>query len=43
MDVVLEALRLWRDRRRKKRDALLKFARMRHVERTMRPYLAVLS
>jgi predicted transcriptional regulator of viral defense system len=43
MDVVLEALRLWRDRRRKKRDALLKFARMRHVERTMRPYLEVIS
>ena len=39
MDVVLEALRLWRERRRKKLDALLKYARMRHVERSMRPYL----
>lgn len=39
MDVVLEALRLWRERRRKKLDVLLKYARMRHVERTMRPYL----
>ncbi len=39
MDVVLEALRLWRERRRKKFDALLKYARMRHVERAMRPYL----
>ena len=39
MDVVLEALRLWRERRRKKLDALLKYARMRHVERAMRPYL----
>ena len=39
MDVVLEALRLWRERRRKKLDVLLKYARMRHVERSMRPYL----
>jgi predicted transcriptional regulator of viral defense system len=39
MDVVLEALRLWRERRRKKLDALLKYARLRHVERAMRPYL----
>jgi predicted transcriptional regulator of viral defense system len=38
-DVVLEALRLWRERRRKKLDVLLKYARMRHVERAMRPYL----
>ncbi|MBK8938828.1 MAG: type IV toxin-antitoxin system AbiEi family antitoxin domain-containing protein [Polyangiaceae bacterium] len=39
MDVVLEALRLWRERSRRKLDVLLKYARMRHVERTMRPYL----
>ncbi len=39
MDVVLEAMRLWRDRRRRKLDALLKYARMRRVERAMRPYL----
>ncbi len=39
MDVVLEAMRLWRERRRKKLDVLLKYARMRHVERAMRPYL----
>ena len=39
MDVVLEALRLWRERRRKKLDVLLTYARMRHVERAMRPYL----
>lgn len=39
MDVVLEALRLWREHRRKKLDVLLKYARMRHVERSMRPYL----
>jgi predicted transcriptional regulator of viral defense system len=39
VDVVLEALSLWRDRRRKKLDVLLRYARMRRVERTMRPYL----
>jgi predicted transcriptional regulator of viral defense system len=39
MDVVLEALRLWRERRKKKLDVLLKYAHMRHVERAMRPYL----
>jgi predicted transcriptional regulator of viral defense system len=43
MDVVLEALRLWRERRRKKLDALLKYARIRHVERAMRPYLEAMS
>jgi predicted transcriptional regulator of viral defense system len=43
MDVVLEALRLWRERRRKKQDVLLKYARMRHVERAMRPYLETMS
>jgi predicted transcriptional regulator of viral defense system len=42
-DVVLEALRLWRERRRKKLDALLKYARMRHVERAMRPYLQAMQ
>jgi len=39
MDVTLEALRLWRERRKKKLDVLLKYARMRHVEQAMRPYL----
>jgi predicted transcriptional regulator of viral defense system len=43
MDVVLEALNLWRERRRKKLDVLLKYARMRHVERAMRPYLEAMS
>lgn len=43
MDVVLEAMRLWRERRRKKLDVLLDYARMRHVERVMRPYLEALS
>jgi predicted transcriptional regulator of viral defense system len=42
MDVVLEALRLWRERRRKKLDVLLKYAHMRHVERAMRPYLEIM-
>jgi hypothetical protein len=36
---VLEVLRVWRERRRKKLDVPLKYARMRHVERAMRPYL----
>lgn len=43
MDVVLEALRLWRERRRKKLDALLKYARARHVERALRPYVEAMS
>lgn len=43
MDVVLEALRLWRERRRRRLDVLLKHARMRHVERAMRPYLEAMS
>lgn len=43
MDVVLEALRLWRERRRKKLDVLLKYARMRHIERVLRPYLEVMQ
>lgn len=42
MDIVLEAMHLWRERRRKKLDALLKYARMRHVERAMRPYLGAM-
>lgn len=39
MDIVLEALRLWTERGRRKLDVLLKYAHMRHVERTMPPYL----
>lgn len=39
MDVALEALRFWRERRKRKLDVLLKYARMRHVERAMRAYL----
>ena len=39
MDVFLEALRFWSGRRDRKVDALLRCARMRHVERGMRPYL----
>jgi|JI10StandDraft_1071094.scaffolds.fasta_scaffold602526_1 hypothetical protein len=37
MDVPLEAPRLWRERRTKKLDVLLTYARMGHIERTMRP------
>ena len=43
MDVALEALRLWRERRKKKLDVLLKYARMRHVEQAMRPYLEAMQ
>lgn len=43
MDVALEALRLWREQRKKKLDVLLRYARMRHVEQVMRPYLEVMS
>jgi len=43
MDLVLEALRIWRERRRKKLEVLLKYARMRHVERAMRPYLEAMQ
>jgi len=43
MDVVLEGLRLWRARRRRKLDVLLNYARMRHVERAMRPYLEAMA
>lgn len=39
MDIVLEALRLWRESRRKKLDVLVKYARLRNVEKAMRPYL----
>lgn len=39
MDVFLEALGLWRERRNQRLAALLVYARMRHVERGMRPYL----
>ncbi len=43
MDVVLEALRLWRECRKKKLDVLVKYARLRHVERAMRPYLEAMQ
>lgn len=39
MDTVLEALRLYAERRRPKVDEILKFARVCRVERVMRPYL----
>ena len=42
MDVVIEALRLWRQRRKRKLDLLLKYARMRHVERGLRPYIEIM-
>jgi predicted transcriptional regulator of viral defense system len=42
MDVALEALRLWRARRRKYLPALLLHARQCRVEKVMRPYLEAL-
>jgi predicted transcriptional regulator of viral defense system len=42
MDVVLEALKLWRERRGRHVQALLTHARHCRVERVMRPYLEAL-
>jgi predicted transcriptional regulator of viral defense system len=42
MDVVLEALKLWRERRGRHLQALLTHARHCRVERVMRPYLEAL-
>ena len=42
MDVVLEALKLWRERRGRNVQALLEHARHCRVERIMRPYLEAL-
>ncbi|OQX32407.1 MAG: transcriptional regulator [Candidatus Sedimenticola endophacoides] len=39
MDVVLEALKLYRSQRRVNRDALIKYARICRVEKVMRAYL----
>lgn len=41
MDVVLEALDLYRKRRRADYDRILKYARICRVEKVMRPYLEV--
>jgi predicted transcriptional regulator of viral defense system len=43
MDVALEALKLWRERRPGKLDVLMKYARIRRVERALRPYLEILT
>jgi predicted transcriptional regulator of viral defense system len=42
MDVVLEALRLWKERRAKKVETLLMHARQCRVEGVIRPYLEAL-
>ena len=42
MDVVLEALRLWKERRGKKVETLLMHARQCRVEDVIRPYLEAL-
>ncbi len=41
MDVMIEALRLWRQSRPGKFNALMKYARMRRVDKQLAPYLAV--
>jgi predicted transcriptional regulator of viral defense system len=43
MDVVLEALRLWNERRGRKVEVLLQHARHCRVERVIRPYLEALQ
>ncbi len=43
LDVVLEALRTWRSRRRPEMETLLEYARICRVERIMRPYLEAMS
>ena len=42
LDTVLEALRLYRSRKRPDVDDLMKFARVCRVENVMRPYLEAL-
>lgn len=42
MDTALEAMRLYRSRKRPDADALMKFARICRVEKVMRPYLEAL-
>ena len=42
LDTVLEALRLYRSRKRPNVDELMKFARVCRVEKVMRPYLEAL-
>ena len=42
LDTVLEALRLYRTRKRTKVDELMRFARVCRVEKVMRPYLEAL-
>ena len=42
LDLVLEALRLYRTRKRTKVDELMRFARVCRVEKVMRPYLEAL-
>ncbi len=42
LDTVIEALKLYRERRRPRVDDLVRFARLCRVERIMRPYLQAL-
>ncbi len=42
LDVCLEALKTWRERRHKNLDVLVRYSHQLRVERTLRPYLQVL-
>lgn len=42
LDVAIEALKLWREKKRSKPDVLLKYAKLCRVERVMKPYLEAL-
>jgi predicted transcriptional regulator of viral defense system len=42
MDIVLEALRLYNDRKKINLDKIIKYARVCRVEKIMKPYLEVL-
>ena len=42
MDIVLEALKLYRERKRFRTDTLLKYARVCRVDSVMKPYLEAL-
>jgi len=43
VDVALEALKSWNETRRWKRDAIVRYAHARRVERAMRPYLEAIT
>jgi hypothetical protein len=42
LDIAIEALKLYRERKRFKVDDLMRFARVCRIEKVMRPYLEAL-